>query len=151
MHAHLHAGFGSNGAPVLEPVHVEPLGGKRYLVQFTPGLIYGVAAGDVVELEEDGKFAVVLRGGNIAVRVYSEQPIASHEPEMTARVEEQLGGTLDGKVEKGLAYTVPVAAGFSAVEQLLNALCASEAGLTWEYGNVYAEDGAPLNWWQSAA
>ena len=151
MHALFHAGFRSDGEPALEPVHVEPLGGNRYRVLYSPGLVYGVAAGDLVELERDGKFCVVHRGGNIAVRVYSEEPLAGVEPELTARVQAQLGGKLDGRVQMGLAYTVPASAGFSPIEQLFSAFCVSEAGLRWEYGNVYGEDGAPLNWWQSAA
>jgi hypothetical protein len=46
----------------------------------------------------------------------------------TGRAGGRLGGTLDGAVEWGLAFTVPVAAGFPAVEAVFNAWVTEHPG-----------------------
>ena len=150
MHVHLRVGE-TSGRPAFEPIHVLPLGGRRYKIEFTPGTAYGVAAGDEIELGDDGTYQVLARAGNIAVRVLSEQSLISVEPELTAHVASSLAGRLDGRVSRGLAYTIPLKAGFPAIEGIFNKFVSTTPGAMWEYGNVYAEDGEPLGWWQSAA
>jgi hypothetical protein len=61
----------------------------------------------------------------------------------------QLGGSQDGAIERGLAFTIPVSAGFAAVEAVFNAWVAEHAGWEWHYGNVYdpADGVTPLGWW----
>jgi hypothetical protein len=151
MHVNLRVGETSRGTPAFEPVHVLPLGERRFRVEFTPGLAYGLAAGDEIELADDGTYEVVARAGNVAVRVLSSQSLVTVEPNLTSLVAAALGGRLDGSIERGLAYTVPVVAGFPAIERVFNAFIEGTSGAIWEYGNVYAEDGKPLEWWQSAA
>lgn len=149
MHVHLRVGERSSGEPAFEPVHVLPLGGRRYKIEFTPGLTYGVAAGDEIELADDGTYAVVRRSGNIAVRVLSTQPILERQHGLTAHVR-ALGGCLDGSMDGGLAYTIPIGAGFPEIGGIFNAFVQTVPDAVWEYGNVYAEDVAPLGWWQGA-
>jgi hypothetical protein len=151
MHINLRVGETSRGTPAFEPVHAQPLGGRRYRVEFTPGLAYGLAAGDEIELAADGTYEVVVRAGNVAVRVLSSQSLVAVEPNLTSLVATALGGRLDGSIDRGLAYTIPIAAGFPAIEQVFSAFVEGTSGAIWEYGNVYAEDGKPLEWWQSAA
>jgi hypothetical protein len=150
MHVHLRVGESSSGEPVFEPVHVRPLGGRRYVVEYTPGLAYEVAAGDEVELADDGAYTVTKRAGNVAVRVLSAASLASFEAALTSEVRAALGGRLDGRIDRGLAYAVPVQIGFPAIERVFQNFVAATPGATWEYGNVYAEDGTPLNWWNAA-
>ena len=60
----------------------------------------------------------------------------------------KLGGTLDGLDSKVVVYTIPVTAGFEAVEKELNEVVSIFEGAEWYYGNVYDQDGVtPLNWW----
>jgi Domain of unknown function (DUF4265) len=150
MHVLLHVGE-SQGKRAHEPVHVESLGRKRFKLLFTPGLAYGVAAGDVLEVADDGSYEVVTRGMNLAVRVFTEQPAAEIEDELTVRVQTELSGRLDGKLRRGLAYTVPIETGFKGIEALFNDLVEKTPGAIWEYGNVYAENGEPIGWWLSEA
>jgi len=148
MHLHLRVGETSTGKPGFEPVHVAPLNGNRYRVEFTPGLAYGIAAGDVIQVSEDGLYSVTARGGNVAVRVVCTRSIGNAH-HLTAAVE-KLTGRLDGRVDKGLAYTVPVRVGFTAIEKVFNEFVALHPDCVWEYGNVYAEDGSELGWWENA-
>jgi len=150
MHVLLQVGE-SQGKHVHEPVHVESLGEKRFKLLFTPGLAYGVAAGDVIAVADDGSYEVVTRGRNLAVRFFTEQPAAELEGQLTARVQTELGGRLDGKVRRGLAYTIPIESGFKNVEALFEDLVAKTPGAIWEFGNVYAKDGEPIGWWLSEA
>jgi Domain of unknown function (DUF4265) len=150
MHVLLQVGE-SHGKPAYEPVHVESLGEKRFTLLFTPGLAYGIAAGDVIEVADDGSYEVLIRGRNIAVRVFTEQPAAEIEEELSARVQTELRGRLDGKIKRGLAYTIPIETGFKGIEALFREMVARTPGAIWEYGNVYADNGAPIGWWLSEA
>ena len=145
QHVHLLAGE-HDGQPVYEPVHVTRIRDNVYRVLFTPGLVYGTAAGDEIEPLSDGRFNVVVRGQNLAVRVLSEALIegASAHLERAVRA---LGGRLDGQVGHGLAFTVPVKAGFKAVEEVFERFVRAHPGSIWEYGNVYDEEDRPLGWW----
>ncbi len=150
MHVLLQVGE-SQGKPAYEPVHVESLGERRFTLLFTPGLAYGVAADDVIEVAEDGSYEVLTRGRNVAVQVFTEQPAAEIEDGLTDKVQSELGGRLDGKLMRALAYTVPIETGFESIEVLFNDLVGRTPGVIWEYGNVYAANGEPIGWWHSEA
>ena len=137
------------GRPLKEPVHAEEVGHGVFRLLDSPGLVQGIAAGDEFRLVGgDGAFEVTRRGGNLAVQVFSTGPVAPHRAELAERVA-RLGGTLDGAVERGLVFTVPVSAGFPAVEAVFNGWVAERPGWEWYFGNVYDPvDGVtPLGWW----
>jgi hypothetical protein len=68
--------------------------------------------------------------------------------ELAAGVRERLRGTLDGGIEHGLVFTIPLDSGFSAIEELFDTFTRSHPGTEWRYGNVYdPETGRPLGWW----
>ena len=150
MHVLLRVGERSSGEAAFEPVHALPLRGRQYLLEFSPGLAYGLAAGDEFELADDGTYQILKRGRNIAVRVFFDQPIQQRSQELTSLVL-ALGGRLDGSTNQGLAYTIPIEAGFKAIESVFTAFVEANQSTIWEFGNVYADDGRPLNWWQSDA
>src|SRR5436190_7961017 len=100
-----------NGQPAKEPVHVAELGEGRFRLLYAPGLVQGIAAGDEFRLrDEDGRFEVLSRSGNLAVQVFSPAPVGELRTELASRVS-RLGGTLDGAIEQGSAFTVPFAVG----------------------------------------
>jgi hypothetical protein len=41
---------------------------------------------------------------------------------------EELGGVLDGQIERGMVFTIPVAAGFPAIESVFNLFVSSHPG-----------------------
>lgn len=140
------AGHKRSGDPVYERLLVDDLGGGRYRLLATPGLVLGVAAGDTIELAADRKPIVRARGGNLAVQIHGSVEIAN---ELIPKL-----SSLDGKLDaaaKGLTvFTVPFGAGFSRLEEMLNAFVENHPEMEWYYGNVYDEDGVtPLNWWES--
>ena len=143
-HVDLFAGHNSRGEPVLEEVHVDRLDDGTYRVVATPGLVLGIAAGDVLRVTADGRYEIVRRGGNLAVQVFGP-------PEVIEEVTKDvwaLGGSLEGRTDKLTVFTVPVRAGFAAVERVFEDLVARHPEVEWYYGNVYADDGVtPLDWW----
>ncbi|MDP3157922.1 MAG: DUF4265 domain-containing protein [Archangium sp.] len=143
----LFAGSRKNGSPVQEEVVLERLGGDRFRVVQSPGLVLGIAAGDVITVDGD-RPTVVVRGGNLCVQIFSIADIARIEPVATERLR-GLGGYLDGSAEKELVFTLPLTAGWQNIERVLNEVVAQFPGAEWLYGNVYdAVDGVtPLNWW----
>jgi hypothetical protein len=130
-----------------EPVHADRIAGDRFRVLLSPGLVYGLAAGDVIRLGENGNFEVVERAGNLAIRVLTEGGVSGFETQLARDVAEVLGGRLDGTVRNGLAFTVPVRSGFAAVERLFGKFVAENPPAVWEYGNVYDAAGNQLGWW----
>lgn len=138
-----------DGRPRQEPVHAEPLGAGIYRLLFSPGFVQGIAAGDEFRvLDEDGAFEVVRRSGNLAVQVYSDESVESFKQQLEEKVR-ALGGVLDGSIDRGMVFTIPLSAGFVAIEALFNEFVASSAGVSWFYGNVYDAEDKPLGWWNS--
>lgn len=145
---HIKLRFGErNGKPQVEPVHAERLDGTRLRLLYSPGWVYGIAAGDEFELTDDqGSFRVLQRGGNVVVRVFSEAPVSGFADLLVADVS-RLGGYLDGGIERAMTFTIPISASLDAIDDAFTRFCTKTPGLVWEYGNVYDDDGSPLNWW----
>lgn len=59
-----------------------------------------------------------------------------------------VGGRVDGLAPNLTVYTIPVAVGFAAIEDIFDALVQRHPQAEWYFGNVYEADGVtPLNWW----
>ena len=146
---HVHLAIRGADAGAKETVHADAIGGSRYRLLSSPGFVLGVAAGDEIELlGDDGEFRVVRRAGNVAVQLFSREPVAGFRDALAAAVREELGGVLDGGIERGLVFTIPAAAGFAAIEALFEHEVHARPGTEWMYGNVYDPDtGEPLGWW----
>ena len=127
-----------DGTPFEETVLVEPLGGSRYRVLASPGLLEGFAAGDEIELDPAarGGFHVTRRGGNICVQLFLTGEFERCREELVPRVE-ALGGWLDGEVPGLLVFTIPEAAGFPAIEPIFYDCERRYPDARWMYGNVY--------------
>jgi uncharacterized protein DUF4265 len=142
-----------DGTPFYESVLVEHIGPQRYLVLASPGLLEGFAAGDEIELvpEQGSGYRVTKRGGNVCVQFFwnSDESRPWLEPRVAA-----LGGRLDGQTPGILVFTIPVTAGFPAIESIFYEADKRYPGCKWMYGNVYdpADGVTQLNWWlQSGA
>jgi hypothetical protein len=150
----LFVGDRKDGTPVVEEVPVEPLGGRRYRLRASPGLLEGMAAGDEFETagtEERPVFRLLRRGGNVSVQFFAaKDSVESCETFLLPRMR-ALGGRLDGRRENLLVFTIPVAVGFPAIEGVIREGQAAFPGSEWMYGNVYdpADGHTPLNWWQT--
>ena len=71
------AGQKTSGEPVLEEVLVTQVQTGCYRIEATPGVVLGMARGDLIEYDDVSKaFAVLERGGNLAVHVYGAHSIA---------------------------------------------------------------------------
>jgi hypothetical protein len=147
----LMAGKRTDGSPVTEEVLVERVDGGRYRLLRSPGLVLGLAAGDVFEVKAGGAFEVLSREGNLCIQIYVPGE-GAEEIESAARHEmESLGGRLDGKATGQLVFTVHVSAGFGPVQEALGRLMSQFDDVEWYYGNVYEpHDGVtPMNWWKA--
>lgn len=143
---HLRAGRSKSGRPVDEEIRVERLSATQVRVAASPGLLLGVAAGDIIEPDHTGGFRLIERGGNLAVQLHGD----------TQQVDQALAAALgdlryrfDGRAKQLTVLTIPVSETFARVEAALNRLCAQVPGSAWYYGNVYddADGVTPLNWW----
>ena len=144
----LFAAARTDGSPVYEEVVVERLGPGRFKLMQSPGLVLGVAAGDVIEVSEDRRATVVERGGNLCIQIYTDGAGAKSEPAALERLV-PLGGRLDGRSEQQLVFTVPASVGLAAVEAAMTEVVRQFPKTEWSYGNVYdpADGVTPLNWW----
>ncbi len=110
---------GADEDPFFESVLVRPVGGDRHVVHASPGMLAGLAAGDEIELAPDDPlgFRVLRRGGNVCVQFLRNGEMSECTPDLTARVG-ALGGWLDGETPGLLVFTIPVVAGFPAIERI---------------------------------
>ena len=129
---------------------MEPLGSERYRILASPGLLDGLAAGDVFDQQSDGTYTIVERSGNLCVQVWHPGVDVRESVEATLLPGAvALRGWLDGRTEGSTVLTFPLSAGFQRIEQLLDDWVDATEGSTWSYGNVYADDGrTPLGWWE---
>jgi hypothetical protein len=140
------AGHKTSGEPVFEEVLVDDLGYDRYRIVATPGLVLNVAAGDVVAFDRSERtLSVEERGRNLALQVYAPPEVADQLVDPISK----LGGVMHGREGPLTVFTVPVAAGFPALERVLNDFVRRHPEAKWYYGNVYdpADGVTPLNWW----
>ncbi len=150
---HLLAGKNSVDDRVMEAVPATPLDEpSTFVLAATPGLAQGTAAQDIVRVHDDGSFEVVRRGGNLAVHVLARGLGDGAYAQLEADVE-RLGGYLDGGADTEGAtvrvFTIPVTAGFPAVEAAFDSFVTRHPQAQWFFGNVYdpADGVSSLNWW----
>ncbi|GGS48917.1 DUF4265 domain-containing protein [Actinokineospora fastidiosa] len=144
---------GPSGRPVHEDVPAVAEG-SGWRLTASPGLAMGAAAGDLLTVAPDHSFTVVERGGNIAVHVSAPAEAAADLSSLRAAVE-RMGGRCDGvgwtrdRTASLTVFTIPLSAGWSAIESAMNAYQARVPTGEWYYVNVYdpADDTTPLNWW----
>lgn len=141
------AGYTSSGSCAYENVPAVAQPDGTFLLTGSPGLAQGAAAGDTVILGPDRKLQVVQRGGNLAVQVLGDQFDNAQLGDLITAVE-CLGGRLDGGHDRVRVFTIPVEAGFPAVEAAFARFTSEHRGFEWYFANVYDEvDGlTPLNW-----
>jgi hypothetical protein len=126
----------------------------RYRLLASPGFVEGLAAGDELELATDSPqgYRVRARGGNLCVWFYFPHEVDHESREIAdlSRTAESLGGRLDGGWSRMAVLTVPLSAGWAAIESAMNAAIERLGGASWLYGNVYDPiDGVtPLGWWE---
>lgn len=137
-----------------EVVLAEPCDGNLFIVRSIPAFVYGLAYGDQIEVAnlDVGEFRVVERGGQVTLRVFVTGSLERGEiDELIERVTMAEGLHEIGKNAKATADTsllllsVPVSLGFSRIEEMMHAV--ESPSTKWEYGNIYSDDGLPLNWW----
>jgi hypothetical protein len=132
-----------------QPVPARELEDGTFEILASPGLVQGVAAGDVIRLSDRhaGAFDVIRHGGNVCVQILRSAGIAPVVEWLVPRMG-PLSARLDGKISRGAVYTIPVTVGFQAIEELMAEAVKMFEDLEWYYGNVYGPDGiTPLNWW----
>ncbi|GKQ37231.1 DUF4265 domain-containing protein [Streptomyces sp. A012304] len=136
-----------DGVKAQERVKVMPLGDDRYKVLLSPGFFQGIAAGDEIKLaHEPPRVDILARGGNVCVQCF-HQSVSMEALDELKRGISQLGGRVDGELENLVVLTIPVSAGFEAIESVMANL--PDQGVEWMYGNVYDPDsGEPLGWWE---
>lgn len=139
------------GAPAYEEVHVEDVGPGRFRVLQSPGFVLGVAGGDEIELDPKlpSGFRVLSRGGNVSIQFFREGDLQEAEDFLTENLA-RLGGWRDGREKSVLVFSVPVSAGFPAIEKVMRGAMERFPDAEWGFGNVYdPEDGVtPLKWWE---
>ena len=145
----LYAGTRPDGEPVYEKIATRVFGDNDFQALHSPGFVRGLARGDhfLLVSRKAGSFEVTRRSGNLAVRVYSTIPVQSLDVALTPQVT-QLEGRRDVMSDHLLVYSLPLEAGFDAIETTFEQALSGSGDARWSYGNVYDErSGEPLNWW----
>ena len=132
---------------VMAQVAVRRLADGKVELLHSPGFIKGVARGDTLKLSKDG-FEVAERAGLVAIQIYLRDNVEQIEPKLSAEIK-TMDGCRDICNERMLTYSIPVEAGFAAIEGVMKEFAEQRSDLQWVYGNVYDEKGEPMNWWMN--
>ncbi|ROR99073.1 uncharacterized protein DUF4265 [Sinobacterium caligoides] len=143
----LPAGQRTDGSTVMEKVAIRRLADGRVEMLHSPGFVKGAARGDTLKFTKEG-FEVEERAGLVAIQIYLRDDIEKIEPKLSAEIK-TMDGCRDICTERMLVYSVPVEAGFAAIEGVMKEVAEQYAQLQWFYGNVYDEQGEPMNWWMN--
>ncbi|MFJ7331410.1 DUF4265 domain-containing protein [Streptomyces cyaneofuscatus] len=151
-HVALRIGVAGAGKPVFETLPARAVGSGSYELTGSPGLVEGCAAGDLLEIDADGLFQVVRRGPNLCIRAFGQPPFDAESLESLTSGFVPLGGLVEAPADRRfIVVTVPAAAGFPAVEAVMERWAASVSVLVeWGFSNVFGADGEPLNWWHAS-
>lgn len=138
-----------DGTPFHEELLVEAQSNGQFSLLRSPAFAQGLAAGDVFVLDHQKRPILRSRGGNLAVQVFDRAGVAWVRSFIEADIV-GLGGTVDGESAQVIVLTVPVTAGFEAIEAVLNRIPSKSPSAHWYFGNVYdpADGVTPLNWWR---
>ncbi|MEV7895150.1 DUF4265 domain-containing protein [Streptomyces cyaneofuscatus] len=122
---------------------------SSYELTGSPGLVEGCAAGDLLEIDADGLFQVVRRGPNLCIQAFGRPSFDAESLESLNSGFVPLGGLVGAPADRRfIVVTVPAAAGFPAVEAVMERWAASVSVLVeWGFSNVFGPDAEPLNWW----
>ena len=93
-----------------------------------------------------GSYEVIERSGRLTVQMYFPEQITDDELEQLTSITARLEGGLDAHTANVAAMWVPVEVGFPRVEAALTETVAAMGRAQWIFGNVYGDDGQPLNW-----
>lgn len=146
---HLLAGQRPDGQLIFEQVSAEALGDACYRLLVSPAFARGAARLDTIRLLAAGRFEVEQHGGNLCVRVFARRDIGTIATALLAALQ-PLGGAQDYQNDRMAVFSVPVAAGFSVIEEALGKVLQPYGDdAQWLYANVYdpADGETPLNWW----
>jgi hypothetical protein len=156
-HDHVPVAVEGSATSGVEFVPAQQLGVGKWLLLRSPLYALQLAAGDTIQMAENGAgvFEVVARGGNVAVHFYLPENQLD-DPGATTCVETTitpqvvgLGGRLDGQTTGLLVYTIPIEASFPVIEGIFATALDQFPGAQWQYTNVYdSTTGEPLGWWQ---
>ncbi|MFD9129143.1 DUF4265 domain-containing protein [Kitasatospora sp. NPDC059571] len=109
----------------------------------SPGPALGCAAGDVLQVDEDGRFEVVEQGDHLCVQAYWQGDFTPESFADLRRAAAELGGLAEAP--PGLRFavvTVGRSVGPVAIERVLDAWAARRDGVEWWFGNGDDEDTA---------
>jgi len=140
------AGTRGDGQSVYERLPAEELGNNLYRLLRSPAFAPGIARGDTVELREGGVVDVVERSGLLVIRLFARAGISAMAATLGPALN-SFDGEIEHEDERMLVFSVPVSAGFGAIEAVMTQLLEGQGDAAWRYGNVYDAEGEPLNWW----
>lgn len=156
-HNHVRIAVDSSATRGVELVPAQSSGAQTWMLLRSPLYALQLAAGDTIRITDSGTgaFEILSRGRNVAVHFYLHEDnfdnLRATEDlagKITPKIA-KLGGRLDGQTSGLMVFTVPVDAGFSAIEAVFAKAVAESPGAQWEYTNVYdASTGEPLRWWE---
>ncbi|ASP34344.1 hypothetical protein CHH27_14730 [Labrenzia sp. VG12] len=121
----------SSGNPVYERLRVKELAKDTYRLEHSPGLVLGIAKGDVIKTHLPSRsFEIVSRSGLIAVQIYLESPVSDREA-LSIHVETVLMGTIDAITDKQVVLSLPYARGFQEIEAVLEQIVTGLGNAEW--------------------
>ena len=156
-HDHVQVAVEGSTTSGVEHVPAHNLGDHTWLLLRSPLYALQLAAGDTIRItnETTGEFEFIARGGNVAVHFYlAERDL--NDLQATASVARKiapeikaLGGCMDAQTAGLIVYTIPIVAGFPAIEKLFETAIDEFPGAQWQYTNVFDQKtGEPLLWWE---
>ncbi|MFJ5231473.1 DUF4265 domain-containing protein [Kitasatospora sp. NPDC088391] len=136
-HVRLLAGHSGAGQPVFEVLPARTLGADAFELTGSPGLVPGCAAGDVLQVADDGTFEVTGPGANVCVQAYRGGPFSAEDLAGLAAGLTALNGLAEAPADRRfIVGTVARRVGLPAIERVMNDWAAGVHNVEWWFGNA---------------
>lgn len=122
--------------------------GPYFRLDSSPIALTGLAAGDLIEVTDDGEYRLIERGGWVSIQIFIETPSADGGEVgwMTAEAGE-LDGVLDSIRSRTFVLNVRSSIGHARTTAFMNRFLRAFPGTFYMYGNVFErETDTPLDW-----
>ncbi|AVS82297.1 hypothetical protein C8237_15230 [Paracidovorax avenae] len=121
---------------VYEELPAKKISNDTYSLLASPGLVLGLAKGDLVHLNGD-HHNLVKHGGNFCIQMYAPK-LDQKSLEKIKSLLQPISGTLDGQGDGALAFSVPTSSGFSATNEAFDKI-REVLGSEYYYSNIYRD------------
>lgn len=138
-----------NDTGIQEEMEVAQLADDEYELLFSPVAVMGLAAGDVIRIQDyaTGAWQFVRSGGQVCVQFFVKSPTGTEIAQCEAHLAE-VGARIDNRRPKVFSASISAQVGYSRLMRALETYLRECPQVYWQFGNAIDQDDEALPGWE---